>query len=392
MDFMSILEEWNKVFASHIENIKQVLNDTKSISKEYDISKQDVFDIGFNAFTLVSDLYYRENFHSDIIKAILNPSEKHNQGTKYLFLFIDLLNKIKKLNINKSDFQNSQVIREENKIDILIKDNVSKKAIIIENKINNAGDMPRQIPRYYNIVIQNYQVVAIAYITLDLSKTPDKSTWNEEDKKLPIDNLLVVIPAYERYGKYNLYEHWLVPSMVETQSIDSMFLLKQYGNLLKLLNINNMDTVSLEKFYETLKQGDNLKTSISIKNMLNDLPEYLTIRIEDKYRNNFSPFDKILRWTKNYVIFEGFHFNDFYFKLDIWNDGQNYTAQFWEARDQDCNIKEIFKDIKALSDFESENSNPTIIIKYFSILDEEKLFEFIDNLLSQLSYIFRTKP
>jgi len=383
MDFMSILEEWNEAFASHIENIKQVLNDTKSISKEYDISKQDVFDIGFNAFTLASDLYYRENFHSDIIKAILNPFEKHNQGAKYLFLFIDLLNKIKKLNINKSDFQNSQVIREESNIDILIKDDVSKKAIIIENKINNAGDMSRQIPRYYNIVIQNYQVVAIAYLTLDLSKTPDRSTWNEEDKKLPIDNLLVMIPAYERYGKDNLYEHWLVPSMVETQSIDSLFLLKQYGNLLKFLNTSNMDTVSLEKFHETLKQGDNLKTSISIRNMLNDLPEYLAIRIEDKYRNNCSPFDKI--WRKGTdAVFEGFHFKDLYFKLDIWNDGQNHTAQFWEAHDQDCNVKEIFKDIEALSDFESKNGNPNSIKKYFSILDEEKLFEFIDNLLTEL--------
>lgn len=381
---MGILEEWNKVFASHIENIKQVLNDTKSISEEYDISKQDVFDIGFNAFTLASDLYYRENFHSDIIKAILDPFEKHNEGAKYLFLFIDLLNQIKKLNINKSDFQNSLVIREENKIDILIKDDVSKKAIIIENKINNAGDMSRQIPRYYNIVAQNYQVVAIAYLTLDLSKTPDKSTWNEEDKKLPIDNLLVIIPAYERYGKYNLYEHWLVPSIVDTQSIDSLFLLKQYGNLLKFLNINNMDTVSLEKFYETLKHGDNLKTSISIRNMLNDLPEYLAIRIEEKYRNNCVPFEKVWRYKGTDAVFEGFHFKDLYFKLDIWNDGQNHTAQFWEAHDQDCNIKEIFKDIKILSDFEFKDGKTTSITKYFSILDEEKLFDFIDNLLTEL--------
>ena len=30
--------------------------------------------IGFNAFAIVSDTYYRENFHSDIIKVIMSDS------------------------------------------------------------------------------------------------------------------------------------------------------------------------------------------------------------------------------------------------------------------------------------------------------------------------------
>ena len=379
---MSILEEWNKIIANHIDNIKKVLNDTNNISKEYDIAKQDVFDVGFNAFTLASDLYYRENFHSDIIKAILDPSEKHNQRTKYLFIFIDLLNKAQKLKINKSDFQNAQVVREENNIDILIKDDVSKNAIIIENKIHNAGDMPRQIPRYYNIVRQNYNVVSIVYLTLDSSKTPDKSTWTYEDKKLPIDDLLVIIPAYERYGKCNLYDNWIVPAIIETQNIDSMFLLKQYGSLLKFLNTNNMDTVSLEKFYETLKQGENLKTSISIRNMLNDLPTFLAIRIEEKYRNNCSPFGKIWRYQNRDAVFEGCILDDFYFKLDVWCSENGYDVFFWENSGKD--ILEFTKAINVLADFEEDNWKINSIKKYFDVFDEDKLFEFIDNLLTEL--------
>lgn len=36
-----------------------------------------------NVFTIASDLYYRENFHSDVICAFLDPSYNHNMGTAF---------------------------------------------------------------------------------------------------------------------------------------------------------------------------------------------------------------------------------------------------------------------------------------------------------------------
>jgi hypothetical protein len=48
-----------------------------NLAREYNtnLAKRDV-DIGFNLFAIVSDIYYRENFHSDILKTYLsNPSD-----------------------------------------------------------------------------------------------------------------------------------------------------------------------------------------------------------------------------------------------------------------------------------------------------------------------------
>lgn len=45
-----------------------------ALAGEYNanLKKRDV-DIGFNLFSIISELYYRENFHSDILKALIDP-------------------------------------------------------------------------------------------------------------------------------------------------------------------------------------------------------------------------------------------------------------------------------------------------------------------------------
>lgn len=75
------------------------------------------------------------------------------------------------------------VEREEKRIDILIKiDNPKyKKAIIIENKINDACDQDNQLARYYEMLTnEGYTVLKIPYITLYGGKIPDYSKWEEQ--------------------------------------------------------------------------------------------------------------------------------------------------------------------------------------------------------------------
>ena len=89
----------------------------------------------------MSDLYYRENFHSDIICEFLNPAGSHNEGTTFLFAFIDFINTSFPTlpGISKKNYLNAKAEREYENIDILISDDVSKHCIIFENKINNAS-------------------------------------------------------------------------------------------------------------------------------------------------------------------------------------------------------------------------------------------------------------
>ena len=388
---MQIIKDWKTISKKHIRTIKTFLElkETKELHEEYKNRSKDKADIGFNVFTLSSDFYYRENFHSDIVKSLLNPHGKHNEGLKYLHIFIELLNKKNNtIEIQKNDFKNSIVEREKHNIDILITDEYSRKAIIIENKINNAVDQQRQLPRYVDIVKKEFEIVAIVYLTLNSSKEPDKIDWNKDELK-EINPILKLIPAYESdTSKPNLYSNWIVPSIIKSSNIDSSFLLRHYGNLIKHLNTSTMDTLSLKNFYNFAKENDNLIAAISIRNMLNDFPEYLAIRIEEKYKENCYPFNKIWRYQKRDAVFEGCEINDLYFKLDIWCDVNGYTAEFWETKNVDYNISTEYKEkLEILSDFKIHNNEINKIKKHFNIFEEETLFEFIDELLKRLNEI-----
>ena len=145
-----LLNSWRQQMEQHISEASSFIEKLQPISSEYIKSKKEIQQNLFNIFNIVSNLYYRENFHSDIIKYFLDPNEKHNCGSAFLNVFIQMLNE--KINqkdkyIDATCYDNAVVVREEGRIDILIKSEMSHKCIIIENKINNAGDMQRQIPR-----------------------------------------------------------------------------------------------------------------------------------------------------------------------------------------------------------------------------------------------------
>jgi hypothetical protein len=301
-------------------------------------------------------------------------------------LFIDLLNrKNNQFNIEKEDFQNSDVYIEKHKIDILITDESSKKAIIIENKINNAIDQFRQLPRYVDIIKNEYEIVAIVYLTLNSAKRPDKTDWTSDERK-SIEKNLKLIPVFDTNpNRINLYKDWIEPSIIISQNINSSSILRQYGELLKYLNTNTMDTVALKKFYETIQNEKNLETAISIRDMLNDLPQYLANRIEDKYKENCHPFIRIWRHKLIDVVFEGFKINGNYFKMDIWCFENKYVVYFWESETTDFDIKAFCNQrVNSVSDFVIHNNEISKLKKEFSTLNEQELFKFIDQLLSEL--------
>ena len=62
-------------------------------------------DPGFNVFHLISDYYYRETFHGDIIAALLSPDEKHGEGNLYIDLFIKMINRKKQLPLMTENWQ-----------------------------------------------------------------------------------------------------------------------------------------------------------------------------------------------------------------------------------------------------------------------------------------------
>ena len=62
-----------------------------------------------------------------------------------------------------------------------------------------------------------------------------------------------------------------------------------------ILDLTFSPYVQISTIYQQLLENeDNYETAISMRNMLNDLPKYLAIRIKEKYEaKGFSPFEEI---------------------------------------------------------------------------------------------------
>lgn len=237
-----------------------------------------------------------------------------------------------------------------------------------------------------NKLKNDYEVVAIVYLTLNNTKRPHKNDWTDKEIQ-SISRILKLIPAWSaNSSEPNIFDNWISKCLVNSENVDSLFLLKQYGKLLKFLNTNSMDTVILEKFYASLMLNeDSFKTALSIRNMLNDLPEYLAIRIEEKYQAKCSPFKSVWRYKKSDAVFDGFKLNENNFKIDVWCDTNGYEINFWETTNEAFDIVKEFKEkTDLLSDFSLSNGSFNNLKRLFDIKDEKQLCEFLDLFLERL--------
>ena len=167
---------------SFFEQLKEPL-------RQYKENKEKRMDLGFNVFHLISDYYYRETFHGDIIAALLSPDEKHGEGNLYVNLCIDMINRKKQL-VDEQYYVDCKVVKEHStndgeltgRIDILIMGN--KHCIVIENKLNNAPDTYRQLPKYYAALkVSDFEIDAFVYLPLDPSKKPNRQGWSDDEKR-----------------------------------------------------------------------------------------------------------------------------------------------------------------------------------------------------------------
>lgn len=380
---MSIIERWGQIVSSHTSHMWGFCGSDKmnSIYQTYIESNKRIHSDTFNFFTIISDLYYRENFHSDIMRFFLDPLEKHGCGVLFLKIFISMLN-FKKSSINVKDYLDAEVVREEGRIDILIKSGTSGRAIIIENKINNASDMQRQLPRYYDYVCPNYIIDAIVYIPLEKSKHPDKTSWTDLDKR-HVDPLLIEIPAFDMSGTTNIVDNWLNPDVIHPSNPDVLSFLRQYSNLIKTLNKNIMDTIIMKEFYDELMKNNNYDYALSIRNMLKDLPAYLALRIQEKYSSCCNPFDKVWIYKGEDAVFEGAIANGIYLKMDVWCTDQGYDILFWTPDDQikETEFNSLIAKFAVLGSFLKASDCKYRVTKHIKISEESVLYSIIDNLL-----------
>lgn len=308
------------------DNLREIISFGKTRDSNYEIQP------AFCVFDIISDKYYKENFHRDIIAYMLDPIALHGYGQLGLKYFIKALNLIKKECACYNNYYNAQVIKEyptnDGRIDTLILDDTSKHVIIIENKMNRAVDMPRQIPRYCAYLKnEGYLIDAAVYLPLDNYSMPDKNTWLDDDYIW--EDRIIILPAYANEGTINLVDNWLLGMAETTISDDCKAIFRQYAYLVRNLSIKYMDKITFDKFYGYLQQEDNLETANSLSAMMADLPKYLAQRIYDIFSSRCRPFKKMSIYAERDAVFEPSYIDGVYCKMDVWCDTRNFSILIW---------------------------------------------------------------
>ena len=281
------------------EDISYIVNSFLPLINDFDIAKEKKkeFELGFNLFSLISDTYYKENFHSDIIYSLLNPESKHNENDKFVKKFIEYLNidNSKEISINLDDYKNPIIDKEKGifdkrRIDILITSD--KHSIIIENKINNAPDMQNQLIDYYLYCTKEKKIIvdAVIYLTLNGKKSVNKDTWTRnEEIHDEIEKKLVYISAYSDGDKKNEEKSiygWLEKCKEICEFENNKFIIEQYQQLLKSLRGYVMANELNEKYYEEVK---NKNMSESLENLVSihkGLVNYYPNKIREEVKND----------------------------------------------------------------------------------------------------------
>jgi hypothetical protein len=336
----------------------------------------------YNIVLAASDIYYRENYHSDIMAYIL----ENKKNT--MIYFINYINSLSNLpDIDLNNYSNTEVIREENKIDILIRDLSSNHCIIIENKINNAGDMRRQLPRYYNTIIKNGCVVdRIVYYSLDGKKRPDKSTWTKKDLQLGLENIMV-FGAAANGTDTDFVNGFLDPCKDNAEDDLEKSFYYQYTDLLEYIRRNQMDYQLMEKFYKEMLDSEHYNSALSIRDMLNEFPAFRRDRIHDYFVNDYAPFENIFKHSSNDTVFS--FIRDIapkeYIKIDIWTELKQTIMRFW-IQDTEITadlIGDILRNIGEENSFTKKEKND--YIKIFKFPEEDVLlYAYIKKLFALL--------
>lgn len=324
---------------------KKFLSECEGPVAAYVRRKKQLEDEEINPFKLVSDFYYRETYHTDILLELLNPKGSHKEGNLFLDLFIEALNNTDKMadsdrKINLEDYVDANVDAEgwgnaESKMDIVIVSKDKPRCIIIENKLNNADDMERQIPRYYDMMHdeRNLEVDGIVYIPLDGMKRPDEEGWLQKDKD-NVHKLTCILSARL------LVDKWLSPCLKEAKRRNATAIIIFYIELLESLI---MEDKSIGGLYKVLCEGDNASTLQELIELQKKLPNYMARSIKESFQKEYEPFKKVDLYPPKGLydcLFEDCFLNGSHLKLDVVCSLEGFELVLWDLNDK-RNIKEI---------------------------------------------------
>ena len=401
------LEELKKAWDFYNNRAKEIIENAFNITskfidsdmlqryREYKDKNNFKENYPFNIFELISDTYYRENFHSNIISQLLKNE-------------IILKNFLKFIGVDETAYINDgyDIIPEysikheikNGRIDILIKSNDKENkekshCIIIENKLYNAGDEERQLYRYYDACIKDFKVDKIVYLSPNSLKQPEEQSIKDIPK-----GLIKTIIGYDGENKdfYTMVLEKSLKEMNNNEPKEWLLLLEHYLKILRLTGETKMDALT-EKFYEKIKKEPQEYEKIKlIADMYNNLKinriNYLAEKFggaviyEEGNHEFYREFESKKIGLKHYNM-GIFMVNDFSY-LYIRSDEKFKNSEKYKQDNKD--IKNWLKkhELDYFSDLHNEfppNWDWDFLTKKFKFPDEEKeLCDFTEKLIKCL--------
>ena len=217
-----------------VADSRRLLERAALLSERYGARDQADFNI-FSALRTATD---EVNLHSRFLAALL---QHRKSSSKPMYNLSDFL--CDAAGIVSFNLDGAEVLREHQNIDILIRNEGSREAVVIENKIW-AGDQDRQLARYADqLVAEGYREPALLYLTLD-GHPPDETSADGRDVK-PI-SYVEIIPWLERCQQ-RAYDE---PGLRETVA--------QYVRLVRKLTGTDIGGIYMTELKTLILEGDNI--------------------------------------------------------------------------------------------------------------------------------------
>lgn len=325
-------------------------------------------------FKEISENYYYENYHSDILAYYL----KRPIVKKY---FIDWLNH-RTVN-NKSpilfeDYQFGEVFRERGRIDLLIFSNDKNSAIIVENKSNDASDQARQIFRYfYSLEKQGISVDRIFYLNKNSNKLPELADLNDEERKQIKEKTVVG----QLVGHNSFTEKVINQVLIDSNDIRLSAISQEIRDLFYSVTYGEINMEDLSSFVTELKQNDNLSNLKKAILAYQDLPVYFTAVYKNYIMKKETGHKIFLHKPNCLVIDHIFRFNK-QFAIDIWFYPEKLDFSILCRNGNDSDIENLRSEMGSRFPFK-EFSYGRYRFFYDDPFNDEAIKKILDELLNQ---------
>lgn len=249
----------------------------------------------------------KEKIHSKIIADLLNPSGRHQLGTLLLGKFLvelgiipaeresfsDAINRISDVKVNTELYAPSGMRRGFIDILVCLKYSGTDYAIIIENKLNDAIDQPRQLERYNDYINSAYSDYKVKTVYLP---------------RIHCDyDGVTVIDATRLAG--------MIEATITGEYCSNKSAIQAYANYLKNISINNIIMDNAIKL--SLMSKDEIREAKAIKEAYEHLPQAFAERLKTAYNEKDGYTAKVSEDYSHYCF--------------IWNEETYRKTGLWLA-------------------------------------------------------------